>query len=352
MARLFRYLSLVFVFFLGGCSSVSAAKTSSLPSVSPSEKLKGIGFASWWFDTYLTMASDRALADLRATGAEWVSVIVTWYQDDKTSTTIYADPRRTPSDAAVVHAINEAHRLGLRVMLKPHVDAQSGEWRGDFRPADLDKWFESYEEFITHFARMAAQHGVEMFCVGTELASINRDIPEARRYWPSLIKRVREVYSGPLTYAANWGDRTWGEFYHVPFWDLMDYVGIDAYFPLTEKTDPSMADLRLGWERWVRDIEAWLPTVGKPVLFTEIGYRSIEGTSRAPWDWEQKGQVNAGEQAACYKAAFEVFWDKQWFAGFFWWDWGTTERVDPATDTGYTPREKPAEEVLKRWYGR
>jgi len=235
-------------------------------------------------------------------------------------------------------------------MLKPHVDAKSGGWRGDFRPADLDEWFESYEEFIIHFARMAAQSGVEMFCVGTELSAINRDIPEAKRYWPALIKRVRYIYPGPLTYAANWGDRTWGEFHHVPFWDLVDYVGIDAYFPLTEKADPTVADLRTGWERWVKEIETWLPTVGKPILFTEIGYRSVDGTSRTPWDWERGGQMDAGEQADCYEAAFEMFWNRPWFAGFFWWDWGTGERVDPGTDTGYTPRGKPAEEVLKRWY--
>ena len=53
----------------------------------------------------------------------------------------------------------------------------------------------------------------------------------------------RAVYKGKLTYAANWD----GEFEEVAFWDALDVIGVQAYFPLTEERVPSVTKLTQAW---------------------------------------------------------------------------------------------------------
>jgi serralysin len=81
------------------------------------------------------------------------------------------------------------------------------------------------------------------------------------------------------------------------------------------------------------------------VIFTEIGYRSLDGTNRAPWDFQASAAPDAAEQADCYTAAYEVWTREPWMQGLFWWSW----RVSPPGpgDTDYDPRGKPAEEIIR-----
>ena len=58
--------------------------------------------------------------------------------------------------------------------------------------------------------------------------------------WRDLITRIRKRYSGPIVYASNW----WGEYDRIAFWDAVDYMGINAFFPLSDRADPSLAELR------------------------------------------------------------------------------------------------------------
>jgi hypothetical protein len=62
--------------------------------------------------------------------------------------------------------------------------------------------------------------------------------------FPDLIKKVRAVYSGKLTYAENWDciDK-------VLFWDQLDYIGVDAYFPISKKKKQKMKEIRAGWKK-------------------------------------------------------------------------------------------------------
>src|SRR4029453_16228423 len=43
---------------------------------------------------------------------------------------------RSNDDDAVRRAIAELHGLGLKVMLKPHVDVEDGTWRAQITPTD------------------------------------------------------------------------------------------------------------------------------------------------------------------------------------------------------------------------
>jgi hypothetical protein len=237
-------------------------------------------------------------------------------------------------------------------MLKPHVDVDDGTWRGSIRPSDTASWFASYAEFLVSMAKVASEEKVDLLCVGTELARLTGS--EYRGPWAALLSRVRETYGGALTYAANAVNPA-DEFTSVSFWDLLDLGGLDVYAPLTDKDDPTRDELVRAWSRnreghdMVASFRNWQRSHGKPVVFTEIGYRSARGANRRPWEWETSPPFDAEEQANCYVAAFEV-WRREssWMKGLFWWAW-SVPRPAPG-DTGYSPWGKPAEDELRRGY--
>lgn len=307
---------------------------------------KGISYAAWKHDGYDGPEAAQAVALLKERGVEWVSLVVTWYQETQQSQVIYRDPRLTPDDEGLIQAIQLIHRLGMKVLLKPTVDVKDGTWRGEVsfdHEEDWRAWFSSYGYFINYYADLASEHGVEEFCVGVELLGTVHREPE----WRWIIDGVRGRFEGPLTYAANWNN-----YWQVDFWDALDYAGIDAYFELAAGESPGGEELLRAWAPWVEELEVFHRKVGKPILFTEVGCRSLSKASARPWDWAAAGEVDLHEQARYYEATFRTFWDKPWFAGFYWWAWGPKLGRFGDDDTGYSPRGKPAEKVLIDWYAK
>jgi serralysin len=311
----------------------------------------GLDHVSWWHDEYLSAEASSSRRALATTSANWAGVLVTWYMPDKNSTIIEPDLLQTPTDEAVRRAIQELRSQGQKVMLKPHVDVKDGTWRGTITPADKNAWFQSYRTFILHYAALAQETGVELLCVGTELATLS-DARSADE-WSDVIAGVRGTFGGLLTYAAN-ATSPADEFTSVSFWGRLDVLGLDAYVPLTDKINPTREELVRAWTRnrygadMVAAFRNWQAAWGKPVIFTEIGYRSADGANRAPWDWQASASADVAEQADCYEAAYQV-WTREnaWMNGIFWWAWSVPE--PRPGDTDYNPRGKPAEEVLRRW---
>lgn len=313
---------------------------------------RGITHTSWWFDEYTYATATASRSDLAATNINWAGVLVTWYQPSLTATAM-APAQNTPTDAAVTQAIQEFHAKGIKVMLKPHVDVNdaAGSWRGNITPADMDAWFANYTQFIVKYAQMANAQGVEMLCIGTELKSLSGSANQAR--WFAVIDAIRAVYNGALTYAAN-AASAGDEFTSVSFWDKLDLIGLDAYFPLTSQSDPTLAQLVAAWRRnsgkldIVGMVTNFYNAHQKPIIFTEIGYKSAAGANTEPWNYSHAGAYDPTEQRNCIDAALTVWsqWS-DWMKGMFWWDWP----VPPpsSTDTDYNPRGKPAADLLRVW---
>lgn len=311
-------------------------------------KQNGFSYAGWWAGEYTYPEAELALMNLAATGSNWISLIVTGYQDNISSTSISFTEAQTSPDAELIHVITMAHDLGLKVMLKPHVDLHgSNQWRGQIgKEFETNKqwraWFSSYRNFIEHYAELAETHGVDQFAVGTELMGTTHREDD----WRAIIAAVRQRYHGPLTYAALYG----GEETDITWWDAVDYIGVDAYYELTDKKDPSLAELKQGWIAPVNTLTKLAKTWDKSILLTEIGYRSVDGANRNPWDSGGNEVVDLQEQAEAYQAAFESVYNQPWLAGMYWWYWETNQFQGGACDTDYTPYGKPAEDVLRRWY--
>ena len=254
------------------------------------------------------------------------------------------------TDAGLAETARKARLRGIRTMLKPHIwieDRNNGKWRGEieFDSQDAwDRWWTGYRRLILHYAKFAEKEGIEALCIGTELRSTVLKAPEK---WRDLIREVRRLFSGELTYSANW----YQEFEEIPFWDMLDYIGIQAYFPVGNGEEPvTRASIEAAWQPYLKSIEAVQRRVGKPVIFTEVGYRSTEDAAEEPWVWRSGEEVNFEIQSLCYEAMFEVFWDRPWFNGLYIWKWFPDGRFSHRRTRGFTPQGKPAEEVLRKGY--
>lgn len=287
-----------------------------------------------------------ALEQITALGATHLSIPVYFFQDSVSSVTLYPKPTDGASpeeyDQVVSDVIDEAHRLGLNVFLLPVVDIEhpaGTEWRGMIRPADWNAWFRSYRAFLAQYARLAEQHDVELMSVGTELVSSEGQTAA----WRETIRSVRRLYTGPLTYSANWDHHE-----AIEFWDDLDLLGVSAYYELTDRPNPTVAELIAGWRPIQRRLRAWQARWDKPLLFTEVGYASQDGASSQPWNYLADGPLNLEEQRRCYQALKAVWQDEPRFAGLYLWVW------EPGTggpaDTGYAFAGKPAEAVIRAWY--
>ncbi len=313
--------------------------------VPPGRRIQGMSCATWTSGACQEGESDQALQELVALGVSDIAVVPTWYQASLNSTEIYARPDSTITDEDVRHIVQYAHGLGLRVLLKPHLDPEQGGWRGlieCYNENDWQAWLQSYRNMVNHYAVIAEELGVELFCVGTELKKTSHRATD----WRAIIDEVTEHFTGNITYGANWD-----ELFNITWWDALDYIGVDAYYPLTNGYSPTVEELKAGWSGPFVALRDFSAQFGLPILFTEIGYCSYDGTNTQPYTWEMENAVvDLQEQADCYRAAYEVFWNEPWFAGLYWWNWDPNMSHGGPYDLHYSPRNKPAAAIIAEFY--
>lgn len=284
----------------------------------------------------------REIADL---GADTVMISNPAYQENAGSSRLEIKEDVTPSGEEWHTIISYAHDNGLRVIMMPIVllsSPRGTEWRGVISPPSWDEWFDQYRDILLHFARIAEDNDVEVLMVGSELVSTEKFTDR----WYEVIRAVREVYKGKLSYSANWD-----HYKVVSFWDKLDLIGMTSYYMLSSERNPSEQTLLDAWAPIKRGILHWQSRIGKPLLFTEVGWCSQEGASIYPWDYHQNKKASAAgheEQKNCYRAFMETWRDTAEVGGVIWWEWNDSEG-GPA-DYNYTPRGKPAEIELRKWF--
>ncbi|MDH7447966.1 glycoside hydrolase family 113 [Aquimarina sp. 2201CG14-23] len=239
------------------------------------------------------------------------------------------------------------NQRGIKVMMKPQIWVWRGEFTGNISMDSEEDWntFErSYEDFIMLYAKLAQEMKVPLLCIGTELHTFVQKRP---KYWDQLIQKIKAVYKGKLTYAENWD-----QFANAPFWDKLDYIGIDAYFPVSESKTPTIDEMKQGWQQHKTKIEVLQKAIKKPVLFTEYGYRSMHYTGKEPWDSNRtSGDVNLVAQSNALSALYDEFWKEPWFAGGFLWKWyHNHDEVGGEDNNRFTIQNKPSEKVIQTLY--
>lgn len=247
----------------------------------------------------------------------------------------------------VNQTIKLAREQNQKIMIKPQIWFRGGLYTGHFELGSEKEWQlfeENYSRYILKFAEVAQQSNAELFCIGTELETFVSKRPE---YWKNLIKEVREVYKGKLTYAANWDayKKTW-------IWQDLDYIGVDAYFPLTNQKNVTLDSARYVWNYWVSEMREVAERFNKKVILTEWGYRSIDFAAKEPWRSDNENRTrNDNNQVVLYKSMFQEVWSQDFIAGGFVWKWFPhLQKLERSTDIGYTPQFKAAEEELRYQY--
>lgn len=307
-----------------------------LPSVSHAAHLpfqRGVNYTAEWPDVYASERARRILESLPGYGVNSVAFIPYGFAPHGEPVVRFSGTRSWEKDASIENLAAVAHRRGMKVFLKPQVWVRRGG------PTDLvfakeserKQWFASYRQYLEHYANLAVKINADLFSVGVEFARLTRHEAE----WRGLIARAREIYRGPLTYCANFGP----EFESVRFWDAVDYIGLNNYYPLPD--DLSTAAV-------AGKVEQVQQRFRKPVIFPEAGYSSLEAPYRQPWD-ETPRKLSMQDQARCYDALLRGFYQKPWFQGVYWWKIGTNGFGGPE-DGSHTPWNKPAMQVMAKWY--
>ena len=206
-----------------------------------------------------------------------------------------------------------------------------------------DAFFRNYEEMLIHYGKLCEEEGVEIFAIGLEYLTLVKQYPNR---WRNMIKSVRKVYSGKITYSANWYE----EYEAVTFWDALDLIGVGAYFELKVSENASLQELLEAWQPIVANLQKVAQRYNKPILFTEVGYNSFADAAMFPWKWqvEQTRPISFQHQADCYQAMFQTFSNQPWFYGLFVWRFYTRPDLLPTYD--YNPIGKPSESVLQQWF--
>jgi hypothetical protein len=317
------------------------------------------------------------------------------YGIDAATSSIYADystattTGNTDTLADLTTTIEDAENDGLSVMVRPLVDFTvdatkamlkssdgtqyaDGDWRAYYKPTDVATFFNSYDTMIVAQAKAAQAGGAQLFDIGTELDQLTG--PAYLADWTKIITDVRAVFSGKLTYSAISDDDlspwqygggqpaagTGNLATQVSFWSQLDYVGIDEYAAISDadnggaNPDPTLAQLVAGWEDTPTDpttkqmtgglslikyYENVAATIGKPLLFTELGYNSAPDAASQPF-FTSSSVYDPTLQANLYKAFFTA-WQAEGntsLQGVYIWDW----EPDPATvGAGSSPTWTP-----------
>lgn len=252
-------------------------------------------------------------------------------------------------EEGVINSIKKARSLRLKVMLKPHVWISGQGWPGEYdlkTEAEWKTWEADYEKYILAYAKLANDHSVDLFCIGTEfrIAAVKR-----KKFWKMLSGKVRKLFNGRITYAANWDN-----YQNVEFWDDVDFIGVDAYFPLSDSRTPMVDELVSSWASVKKDLQTASSRFKKQILLTEYGYESRDYTAKGHWNIDiDTLQVNVEGQKNAYEALYSSLWKEEWVAGGFLWKWFPSMPQLPERETKrYTPQHKPVLETIKIWYGK
>lgn len=351
-ANIFLRVTIGFMLILAFFGSVACKQSKSSVQIDKVPFQKGICYAHihrFGFG-YGSEKSVETMGKLKALGVEWLSLTPFGYQRTVSSPKIYYALDRTLSADNLVKEIRNAHSLGLKVILKPHIWSSEfwygNKWHGDIAMGNEEHWktwFENYSGMMLHFAKISASENVEALSIGCELEGTIKRTGQ----WNQLIKEIKEIYPGLITYSASQG-----EVDKVPFWNEMDFIGVNAYFPVAAKPGASVEDMVKGWQKHLLKLETLSKNFGKPIVFTEVGYRSVKGTAIEPWRWQNSGdEVDYEEQVKAYKALFEATRNRPWFKGLYMWKAFTALKIeDEDTDFGYSPMGKPAEKVMGQYF--
>ncbi len=309
----------------------------------PYEVVRGMTISCpGWGRVWGSDAMVETMRKLKSLGVNWITIHP--YAEIRKDGSVDGDPDGMNSELSwLKHPIEEAHRLGLKIMIKPHLAywGSGFSWRGEITFETEKEWnrfFSTYEGWITWLAEICGD--ADAFVVGTELdqtAGFEDD-------WRRIIKSVRSKTGAPLTYSAGWDS-----YEKIGFWDALDVIGIQSYFPLVDHERlPTAQELETSWGRLVERLNAYAKRYNRKIVLGELGYNRSSAAARRPWEYRQGGDDAEEIQRRCLTVALRAIERSDTIVGAFLWKWFPGE-----TTRGNFLKSSPAmrEVIRTHWAG-
>jgi hypothetical protein len=296
---------------------------------------------------YGTPYTEELLDELVRLGANAISITPFGRLWSLSSTEIALDFEQPYDESrkGVGRLIEQAHARGLRVIIVPHLWVETGGWRGEIEHASDERWRAyqaAYRRFVLAWARNAEELGADALSIGVECKSWSGRFGA---YWYSLIDDIRETFHGSLTYSSNWDEAE-----DVLFWDQLDWIGINAFYPLAHEPNAPYEAYERGAREVMQKLSAFSAELGKPIVLLEIGYTTRADAAIEPWLWPddmRDVRIDEHEQARALYALGRAAADEPSVAGFFVWRYyANLDDVSQEAIWGFSPHGKLAEPVL------
>ena len=281
--------------------------------------------------------------------------------------------------------VNQIHAQGLKVNLKPHI--LGADWVKRL-PKTNRAFFKWYTKSIVKTARLAEENDIEILTFGTELSNESVSIApwigiteKYEKEWDKLIDKIRAVYSGKLSYAANSLPRIeWNVYENVVFWDRMDIIGIDLYptWLVDGDRNPSVAKIVRAWhksyyngDQWKKHIRQWKEKnyPEKFLILSEMAFPSWDGAVNLPFvgtcnladepflgKFRYNRKPSLKDQRDQIRGFHSAFRNEDWLDGvdYFLWYWGLENHPDygPCSYNLTGPGRAASTKLIARWVKR
>ncbi|MDW3646450.1 MAG: hypothetical protein R8P61_05295 [Bacteroidia bacterium] len=316
--------------------------------------LKGMTFAHEGYAVYNGYGSTlarKSLEEIKAHNVNTISIVPYsgLRETNKPNPVRFSRGSGGENDISVVYASRAAQNLGIKTMMKPQIWF-GRSWPGDLEmqnQEDWDQFFSYYRTWILHYALLAEIHEFDLLCIGVEFVKASTQQPKA---WAQLARDLKKIFSGKITYAANWGEEI--EKLSPELSAELDFLGVDCYYPLSDKTWASDEDLKEGFKKTMKKLSKISKKHGKPLVFTEVGFRSIPEAWKEPHAEAKDDKALEEDQARCYQVVLEAMRDEDWQRGMIWWKWPSYMNYGNRSPQSFSPAGKMAAQVLKEYYGK
>ena len=138
---------------------------------------------------------------------------------------------------------------------------------------------------------------------------------------------------------------------HSVWRQKLDYIGINAYFPVSADKTPSIEEVKENLTPIKNNMLSFSDSLNKQVIFTEYGYRSVDFSGVNPWESNRSDAVNEYAQSNCLEGFYQCFWKEENILGGFLWKWFHNQsKAGGNENSGYTPQNKNSEKLILKNY--
>lgn len=301
-------------------------------------------------DALIQAKAERIIDYAIRLNANSIAVTFPFFTYGLASDTVYANQKVTPSARHIAIFLAAAEKAHIRVTLRPVLNenaliAQNPfAWRGSIEPQNRAAWFRSYRKLLLPYVTAAEAGHAATFVLGTELNSL-----EGSPQWTGLVRSLRSVYRGQLTYDENYDEFASGSA-NPP----VQSHDVDAYPQLGVPPSASVARLTWSWDAW---LGAHPLSVRRELTISEIGIDAVAGAYENPWDWLSRASkpIDARVQAAWYQAACNALSTEQIGGGIYYWE--VNFDANPTQPRAFesdrlTFLDRPGQQVIRNCFAR